>query len=66
MTLMNLYEPIFQFLNHGLLNLAYYQLCCCYCSVTNPCPVLFEPMDCSTPDYSVLHYLPEFAQIHVP
>ena len=66
MTLMNLYEPIFQFLNHSLLNLAYYQLCCCYCSVTNPCPVLFEPWDCSTPDSSVLHYLPEFAQIHVP
>ena len=29
-------------------------------------PGLFvTPMDCSTPDSSVLHYLPEFAQIHV-
>ena len=24
-----------------------------------------DPMDCSTPDFSVLHYLWEFAQIHV-
>ena len=26
---------------------------------------LFDPMDCSTPGSSVLHYLPEFAQTHV-
>ena len=25
----------------------------------------FNPMNCSTPGFSVLHYLPEFAQIHV-
>ena len=24
-----------------------------------------DPMDCSTPDFLVLHYLPEFAQTHV-
>ena len=24
-----------------------------------------QPMDCSTPGSPVLHYLPEFAQIHV-
>ena len=24
-----------------------------------------DPMDCSTPGFPVLHYLPEFAQIHV-
>ena len=24
---------------------------------------LYDPMDCSTPGSSVLHYLPEFAQI---
>ena len=28
-------------------------------------PTLRDPMDCSTPGSSVLHYLPEFAQIHV-
>ena len=35
----------------------------------NPC-VLYsvlshDPMDCSTPGFPVLHYLPEFAQAHV-
>jgi len=28
------------------------------------CLALCRPMDCSTPDFPVLHYLPEFAQIH--
>ena len=28
------------------------------------CPALCDPMDCSTPDFLVLHYLPEFAQTH--
>ena len=38
---------------------------CCCCSVTKLCPSLCNPMDCSTPGFPVLHYLPEFAQIHV-
>ena len=29
------------------------------------CVQLCDPMDCSTPCSSVLHYLPEFAQTHV-
>ena len=29
------------------------------------CLTLCDPMDCSMPASSVLHYLPEFAQIHV-
>ena len=29
------------------------------------CPTLCNPMDCSTPGFSVLHYLPEFSQTHV-
>ena len=29
------------------------------------CPALCDPMDCSTPGFPVLHYLPEFAQTHV-
>ena len=37
---------------------------CCYCSVTKSWLTLWDPMDCSTPDFHVLHYLPEFAQIH--
>ena len=28
-------------------------------------PALCNPMDCSTPGFSALHYLPEFAQTHV-
>ena len=38
---------------------------CCCCSVTKLCPILCDPMDCSTPGSSVLHFLPEFAQTHV-
>ena len=41
----------------------------CYCSVAQLCPILCDPMDCSTaglqPGFPVLHYLPEFAQTHV-
>ena len=37
----------------------------CCCSVTQLCPTLREPMDCSTPGFPVLHYLPEFFQTHV-
>ena len=38
----------------------------CYCcSVTQSCPTLFDPMDCSIPGFPVLHSLLEFAQTHV-
>ena len=38
----------------------------CCCSVARSCPTLCEPMDWSMPGFPVLHYLPEFAQTHVP
>ena len=38
---------------------------CCCCSVIKSCQNLYDPMDCSTPGFSVLHYLLELAQIHV-
>ena len=38
---------------------------CCCCWVTQLCPTLYDPMDCSTPASSVLHHLPEFSLIHV-
>jgi len=38
--------------------------CCCH-SVTELCPTPCDPMDCSTPLSSILHCLPELAQIHV-
>ena len=39
--------------------------CCCCCSVTQSCPTLCHPMDCSTPGLPAPHHLPEFAQVHV-
>ena len=36
-----------------------------FSSVAQSCPTLFNPMDCSMPGSSVLHYLLEFAQIHI-
>ena len=36
-----------------------------WCSVTKLCPTLCDPMNCSTPGFPVLRYLPEFAQTHV-
>ena len=35
------------------------------CSVAQWCPTLGNPTDCSTPGFSVLHYLLKFAQTHV-
>ena len=34
-------------------------------SVTQSCPTLCDPMDCSTPGFPVHHQLPEFTQTHV-
>ena len=36
-----------------------------FSSATQVCPVLCDPMDCSTPGFPILHYFPEFAQTHV-
>ena len=33
------------------------------CSVAQSCLTLCNPVDCSTPGFPVLHYLPEFAQL---
>ena len=37
----------------------------CCCSVTQSCLTLCNPMDCSTPGFSVRHHLPNFTQTHV-
>ena len=37
--------------------------CCSCCLVAKLCPILCVPVDCSTPSFPVLHYLPECAQI---
>ena len=43
--------------------------CCfnlpCYCLVTKSCLILCDPMDCNIPGFLVLHWISEFAQIHV-
>ena len=36
-----------------------------FSSVAQSCPVLYNPMDCSTPGFPVHHQLPELAQTHV-
>ena len=33
--------------------------------VVQSCPTLCDPIDCSMPDFAVLHHLPELAQTHV-
>ena len=38
---------------------------CCCCSVPKSCLTLWDPMDCSTPGFLHLHYLPELAKTHV-
>ena len=40
-------------------------VCCYCCSVTQSCPTLWDPMDCSTPGFTVLHLLLGLAQTHV-
>ena len=37
----------------------------CWYSVTQSCPTVCDPMDCSMPGFPVPHYLPEFTQTHV-
>ena len=37
---------------------------CCW-SITKSCPTLCNPLDCSMPEFPVLHCLLEFAQTHV-
>ena len=37
----------------------------CCCSVNKSCPTPCDPMNCSTPGFSLLHYLPEIAQTYV-
>ena len=38
---------------------------CCCCSVMKSCLTLCDLMDCNMPGFPVLHYLLEFAQIHI-
>ena len=37
----------------------------CYSSVSQSCPTVCDPKDCSTPGFSVLYCLLQFAQTHI-
>ena len=39
--------------------------CIIFSSVTQSCPTLCKPMDCSTPGFPIYHQLPELIQTHV-
>ena len=41
------------------------RICLCCCSLAKLCPPLCDPIECRRPGSPILHYLPEFAQIHV-
>ena len=53
---------IFLSFSSAVFSLLIFVFCCC--SFTELCLTICDPMDCSTPGSSVLHYLLEFAQIH--
>ena len=48
-----------------VLSLSALNLLLCCCSVTQSCPTLCDPVDCSIPGFPVLHHFLDFAQIHV-
>ena len=43
----------------------YEETICCYCLVAKPCLTLCDTIDCWAPGFHVLHFLREFAQVHV-
>ena len=51
--------------NYFLIVWTYFQLLFQFISVTQSCPTLCDPMNCSTPGLPVHHQLPEFTQTHV-
>ena len=59
------FAPLLPFWGGKLFALLLYLLSYCCCSVAKSYPTLCDPMNCSTPGSPVLHYLLEFAQIHI-
>ena len=58
-----LYLEVTTFHFNPILNLTKYSVQ--FSSVTQSCPTLCDPMNCSTPGLPVHHQLPEFTQTHV-
>ena len=52
-------------LYYSLLNIISKELLFQFSAVTQLCPTLCDPIDCSTPGFPVHHQLPELAQTHV-
>ena len=52
-------------INFGRRQGVFYGCYCCCCSVAKLYPTLCSIMDYTIPAFPVLHYLPEFAQIHL-
>ena len=50
---------------HFFFNFDQIVICCC-CPVTESCLTLYNTMDGSTADFSVIHHLLELVQTHVP
>ena len=57
------YDKVFSSISLMLLYFFIILLPCC--SAPKSSLILCDPMNCSTPGFPVLHYLPQFAQIHV-
>ena len=52
--------------SQGLSPMNFYQFSSVqFSSVTQSCPTLCDPMNCSAPGFTVHHHLPELAQTHV-
>ena len=61
-------DPCLQQLIHNSQNVEANQTSinwCCCCSVTKWCLTLWNTLDCSTPGFLVLHYLPQLTHTHV-
>ena len=56
---------LYTYIIHYILyiHICIYYYCCC--SVTQSCPTLCNPIDCSTPAFPLLHHLLEPAPTHV-
>ena len=50
---------------HWWLRKAFLSFLTCFSSVTQSCPTLCDPMNCSTPGHPVHHHLLEFTQTHI-
>ena len=53
---------LFTVVKYNSIKFKFNHLCC---SVSQFCPTLCDPMDCSTPGFPVCHQLLELAQTHV-